>query len=144
MLVVGLFLLIHSQNQSAKSLSACGFRSDRAVSINSQKIEAEVADSNQTREQGLSGRPCIGRDEGMLFVFDRPSFYYFWMKNMKFPIDIVWISADHRVVGLKTNALPSSYPQKYGNKGNSAQYVLEIAAGRAASLHVSPGTNVNF
>jgi uncharacterized membrane protein (UPF0127 family) len=114
------------------------------VTINSQKIVVEVADTNQARTQGLSGRKCIGQDEGMLFVFNQPGFYAFWMKDMKFAIDIVWIATDHRVIGLKRDALPSSYPQKYVNQGNPAQYVLEIAANRANSLVITPSTTVVF
>ena len=104
----------------------------------------EVADTTQARAKGLSGRSCIGQNEGMLFVFNQPGFYEFWMKDMKFPIDIIWIASDHRVVWLKSKVQPSSYPQKFVNQGSAAQYVLELASGRALNLLVDPTTTVNF
>ncbi len=137
-------MLAHDRAQHSRIISACGFRNDKTVTIGSQKITAEVADTTQARTKGLSGRPCIGQNEGMLFVFNQPGFYQFWMKDMKFPIDIIWITTNHRVIGLKSKAQPLSYPQKFVNQTYTAQYVLELASGRALSLGVGPTTTVNF
>ena len=122
----------------------CGpYRSDKTASINSKAIKAEVVSTQAERAQGLSGRPCIETNQGMLFVFDKPGRYPFWMKDMQFPIDIVWIDADHKVVGLDINVDPSTYPD-YFVAEKLAQYVLELQANRAKDLKVDLGTQVAF
>lgn len=138
-------VLFSQHHRSSVSYSACGpYRNDKAVSINSQKIDAEVVKTPADLQNGLSGRPCIMKNQGMLFVFDRPSHYAFWMKDMRFPIDIIWISSGHKVVGLEENVSPNTYPDKFVNKDSPAQYVLELQAGRSSSFNIQLGTPVNF
>jgi hypothetical protein len=60
----------------------------------SVRVAVTVASTIAARERGLSGKDGLGTDEGMLFVFDDPGEYRFWMKDMKFPIDILWIRGD--------------------------------------------------
>jgi len=144
-LLVGI-LLAHNHQNGSKAVSACGFRDDKTVSIGSHKIAAEVVISDKDREKGLSGRPCIGKNEGMLFVFDQPSQYQFWMKDMKFPIDIIWIGSNHRTVVAEENVKPSTYPStRFVNpQDRPAQYVLELQAHASARLNIIPGTPINF
>ena len=61
----------------------------------------EIADTGKKREQGLSGKNNIGGDYGMLFIFEKPGFYAFWMKDMNFAIDIIWLDENYTVVGIK-------------------------------------------
>jgi len=123
----------------------CGvYRNDKTVTINSVRIKAEVAQSPTEREQGLSNRPCIEANQGMLFVFDKLGRYSFWMKDMRFAIDIVWIGPDGKVVHLESNIQPESFPETFTNKGKPAQYVLELQAGQAGVLGVELGTSVIF
>ncbi len=136
-------LLTYSPSQAPEP--KCGFyRNDKTVTISSTQIRAEVAQSPAEREKGLSGRRCIEPNQGMLFVFNKPGHYAFWMKDMNFPIDIVWIGPDHKIVGLEINVLPSSFPDRFVNKDNPAQYVLELQANRAKDLKIGLGTPVNF
>lgn len=125
--------------------SKCGaYRNDKTLRIGSTDIQAELAQSTAERDMGLGGRPCIEQNQGMLFIFKQPGHYSFWMKDMRFPIDIVWIGADHKVAGLETNVQPSTYPDRFINKQNLAQYVLELQADRANSLKIDIGTPVSF
>jgi uncharacterized membrane protein (UPF0127 family) len=124
--------------------SACGFRDDKTVTINGQKLNVEVASTDSARVQGLSSRKCIGQNEAMLFVFNQPGYYQFWMKDMNFPIDIIWISPAHKAIGLERKVQPSTYPTKFVNQLAPAQYVLEMASGRSTSLGMTFGTIVNF
>ena len=55
------------------------------------RVRVEVADTMLAQERGLSGHAPLAADEGMVFLFDRPEKYAFWMKDMTFPIDIIWI-----------------------------------------------------
>ena len=142
LLLAGTFITHDIQNRS-KAISFCGFRIDKTASINSHTVNAEVASTPAARQQGLSGRKCINQNEGMLFVFDQPGSYSFWMKDMNFPIDIIWIDANHHVVTVKSNVNPSTYPQSFVNS-NPAQYVIEIKAGRAQALGITNGTLIKF
>jgi uncharacterized membrane protein (UPF0127 family) len=79
----------------------------------------------------------------MLFIFDKPATYPFWMKDMKFPIDVVWLNSDHNVVTVKSNVSPASYPETFQNSA-PAQYVLELKAGQAKALEINNKTNLSF
>lgn len=120
----------------------CGFRDDKTLTIDGQKIDAELANTTAGRERGLSGRPCIEPNEAMLFVFSTPGDYGFWMKQMNFPLDIVWLSSSGSVVKIERRLPPSSYPEVFTNT-TPAQYVLELGAGRAASLGLNIGSEVH-
>ena len=123
---------------------AADYRADVTIEIGSQKIAAEKAETPEERDRGLSGRPCIRPDVGMLFTFAKPIHISFWMQGMKFPLDIVWIGADHRAVWIERRLQPSTYPRTFKNKGKAAQYVLELQAGRAKSLGLVLGTRLRF
>src|SRR4051812_1798797 len=68
------------------------------INIAGQHVVVDLATTPTTREQGLSGRAALPENHGMLFVFDTPGVYPFWMKDMNFPIDMIWISNDMKVV----------------------------------------------
>src|SRR3989304_6446445 len=68
------------------------------VVIAGTTINVEIAQTEAEREQGLSGHKPLADDEGMLFIFDKPGYHGFWMKDMLFSIDIIWISADKKIV----------------------------------------------
>lgn len=91
-------------------------------------FSVEVADTPARQAQGLSGRPTLGEREGLLFVFPQAGVYNFWMKDMLFPIDIIWIGEDRRVVDLTEDARPESYPKTFASRV-PARYVLEVPAG---------------
>lgn len=75
---------------------------DREVVIGGKKFRVDVADTLAKRTRGLSGREPLGPAEGMLFIFPFAARYKFWMKDMKFPIDIIWIRKN-KIVGLSEN-----------------------------------------
>jgi uncharacterized protein len=127
-------LLLRSQNLRN--------RSDAWVQIDSNRIAVAVADTDSEREQGLSGHKPLQENEGMLFLFDMPGQYAFWMKDMLFPIDIIWISKEWIIVDITENLSPESYPDTVAPKEN-AQYVLEVPAGYSASHHVQIGQSVS-
>jgi len=128
-----------------KTVVGCGtYRTDKVVTVSSASFNTEVVTSLTDKEKGLSGRPCIEPNQAMLFVFDKPSRYFIWMKGMRFPIDIVWITADHKVAGYEFDVPPSSYPTRFANKAMPAQYVLELKANSAKNLAIDIGTPVTF
>ena len=103
------------------------------VTIGTTKVSVEIADDEAERKKGLGGRESIGQDEGMLFVFpQKTSNLVFWMKEMSFPIDIIWID-ENKIVkidknvqpepGVSDNNLKRYYPETEVN------FVLEVSAG---------------
>lgn len=116
------------------------------VRINNQIIIVDVVRSDKDREKGLSGRDLLGRNEGMLFEFSQSDLVTFWMKDMKFPIDIVWIR-DGLVLGYVEHVDPQigvaeSELIRYTSP-EPVDRVLELSAGRAEQLHLFIGAEVN-
>lgn len=99
-----------------------------ALTIRDVPFSVGVADTPARQAQGLSGRTTLGEREGLLFVFPQAGLYNFWMKDMLFPIDIIWIGEDRRVVDLTEDARPESYPKTFTSRA-PARYVLEVPAG---------------
>jgi hypothetical protein len=119
---VGFFLI--NYNQPAGVLIP---QNIRYVKIAGQEVKVELALTPEIRTAGLSGRDGLKENEGMLFVFSKPGKFSFWMKEMNFPIDIIWLGEDLKVVYIKKDARPESYPESYGLDVN-AKYVLEVNA----------------
>ena len=101
-------------------------------------VRAEVVDTDSARQKGLSGRERLPEGAGMLFVFPGADTYGIWMKDMLFPIDIIWLNADLRVVHVVEEATPESYPTAFRPR-LSAQYVLEVPAGFSARYGIQVG-----
>lgn len=103
------------------------------VTINTHTFSVKVATTSAQQQQGLSGVKQLPQDQGMLFVFNSAQKYAFWMKEMKFPLDLVFIK-DDKIVTIVENAplpknandtLPIYQPDAPADK------VLEINAGLA-------------
>jgi uncharacterized membrane protein (UPF0127 family) len=113
--------------------------------IGSINIPVEIAKTEAAREKGLSSRPSLDKNKGMLFIFSKSDFHQFWMRDMNFPIDIIWIN-DGKVVGITPNVsndFDSVGPQVY-SPPQPAQYVLEVNAGFSAEKNIEIGDFVTF
>ncbi len=128
--IVGIYVFGEAKSQSA------------IVKIGGKKISAEIADTYVERAMGLSGRGKLEDDEGMLFVFDEPDIYGFWMNDMRFAIDIIWIK-DGLVVDIWENAQPPSddHIPSYTPK-SKAKYVLEVNSGFVEQNDITIGDSV--
>lgn len=102
-----------------------------------------LSNTPELRTKGLSGRPSLGTDEVMLFVFEREGKNYFWMKDMLFSIDIVWLGADRRVLHIERDVAPETFPKSFGPDENS-KYVLEFKAGVVDSVGMEIGDSISF
>lgn len=111
----------------------------RQIHLDAHAVFVEVADTPSEREQGLSGHAPLLEGEGMLFVFDTDDSWGIWMKDMLFPIDIVWANAEGRVVTVVANADPASYPQIF-YPTVPARYVVELPAGYAGRNAIAEGS----
>ena len=116
------------------------------VKIGDNSITVEIADSPEKRSQGLSGRSSLPNNQGMLFVFNEAGKYPFWMKDMKFPIDIIWIN-DGGVVAITSHANPEIYNDSslttYKPK-EPARYVLEVNANYTLENNIKVGDGVEI
>lgn len=115
----------------------------KTATIKNISFSVEIADTAVKQSQGLSGHDPLTDNQGMLFIFARSGRYPFWMKGMEFPIDIIWIGEDKRIVDITKNAEPSSFPRLYLPK-TPAMYVLEINAGLGDKDGFTVGDVVNF
>ena len=113
------------------------------ASFGGNLIKVFVADTPESLEKGLSGRNSLSPNEGMLFVFNKPDFYGIWMKDMLFSIDIFWLDQSGRVIFLKENALPGSFPEIF-TPNSPAQFVLETSAGFAEENGIKIGSSLLF
>lgn len=113
------------------------------ISLNDNIILAEVADTSAERSKGLSGQIDLPTDHGLLFIFDEPNFYNFWMKEMNFPLDIVWLDQNFAVVDITNDLKPESYPKTVTSK-QKAQFVLELNAGSANRFGLKVGDTIKI
>lgn len=115
----------------------------KPISLGNTNINADIADTESLRQLGLSGRESLAEDRGMLFVFQDDDPHSFWMKDMLFPIDIIWLSSDKKVIYIAKNAKPESYPSSYRPTDDS-RYVIEVPSGFSDRHNISVGSNVSF
>lgn len=103
----------------------------KTIMVGNTKVEVEVVKTTAEREQGLSGRESLCQNCGMLFVYSQPGFHSIWMKEMKFDVDIIWISSN-KIIGFtpkvpypapKATYFPTYQPPQPANA------VLEVPAG---------------
>ncbi len=106
-------------------------------------ITVELARSTDEKVRGLSNRPALAAGRGMAFVYERPQPIGIWMKDMRFPLDIVWIR-DGRVVHIEKNAPPltSAGPEKvYTATGD---IVVEVRAGYTSDKNIRVGDSARL
>ena len=111
--------------------------------IGDQTVRVTIADTPESRERGLSGRDGLASDEGMLFVFPNDEYHMFWMKDMLFSIDIVWLSRDKTVVDIAEDVSPDTFPSSFSPRA-LARYVLELPAGFVEEYTVQIGDEVQL
>lgn len=109
--------------------------------INNQPFKALIADTISKRIKGLSNRGSLPKDEAMLFVFDKCDYHGFWMKDMNFPIDIIWLNEEKVIVDIKTNIEPKTWPKIF-YPNQLAYYGIEINAGLVQKYEIKEGQKV--
>jgi len=122
--------------------TVCGSYQKGEVKIGSKLLSVDISDTECKRNLGLSGRTDLN-DGGMIFVFEKLGNYGFWMKDMNFPIDILWINNEFKITGIEKNVSPDTYPQSFGSK-YKAMYVLEASAGYSDKNNIKVGDKIIF
>ncbi|PIU03627.1 hypothetical protein COT44_02430 [Candidatus Shapirobacteria bacterium CG08_land_8_20_14_0_20_39_18] len=118
---------------------------ENSLIINNNKIEVEIADNLVSRARGLSGRNKLENNQGMLFIYEKPGIYTFWMNLMKFNLDFVYINGNHVVDFIedvpypKTGELP-----KIVNAKTEFDKVLEVNSGMIRRIGIKIGDLVTI
>lgn len=103
-------------------------------------FDVEIAATDAARTRGLMFRHGLKAGTGMLFVFDEEGIFPFWMKNMQFPIDMLWLDRNKRIVDIKANVPACTVdPCPVYTPSQVALYVLELPAGDARRHDLIPG-----
>lgn len=115
------------------------------VQIGKTKIQVEVVRTEAAIQKGLSGRPSIDPKSGMLFIFPQKARYRFWMPDMHFPIDIIWIE-DDTISDITEDVSPKFDPAnpRFYLPAGPVNYVLEVNAGYAEKKGIGIGDRVMF
>jgi len=121
---------------------------EEQLNIDSATFTVEIASTSLEQTRGLSFRPSLGANDGMLFIFGAGSTQTFWMKDMNFPLDMIWISGA-TVVGVAQN-VPAPAPgtqlwelPTYTSPSNTDK-VLEVNAGTVAKYNIRVGDGVTI
>lgn len=106
----------------------------------------EYADTSEERELGLSGRDVLNEGAGMLFVYEQPTQGGFWMKNMSFPLDIVFLDENNKIVDIAKNQVPCADETSCSAYMPTASYTkaLEINAGEADRYQLQIGNSFSL
>lgn len=140
LLVLVLLLVSHGTRRGSADYQT------KNISIASHQIQAYLADTEQKQQTGLAAFDKINQNRGMVFYFATPDKYAFWMKDMKFAIDIIWIR-DNKIVdisqniqtetGKSDNKLTKYYP------ASEVDTVLEVNTGWANKNKIRVGESIN-
>lgn len=141
----GLFLLRfkYKPAQPSMATSPSWFKQDATLQAGSLNIPITIANTDQTRQQGLSDTLSLPVDDGMLFIFDTPNTYGFWMKDMHYPLDMVWMDSAMKIVTITPHVTVDSYPKIF-YPSQSVQYVLEVNDGFSTQHDLKVGQQLHL
>jgi len=117
----------------------------KKIQVGGNELSVEIADTDALKQRGLSGRENLASEAGMLFIYSDREVRYFWMKEMKIPLDVIWIAGD-KVIGVQENIpFQSKDGQVVRFQSNArAGMVLEVNAGWIKSHNVKVGDEVDI
>lgn len=104
------------------------FSQENYLVIAETSVKIDLADSKSERERGLSGQEYMDTDHGMYFIFNESDYHGIWMKDMKFALDIIWISEGQEIIYIEEAVSPSTFPKIF-EPSRPAKFVLEVNSG---------------
>lgn len=113
------------------------------VAPNGITYTLQVASTPQALTKGLGGRASMPKHAGMIFIFAQPAIQCFWMKDMHFPLDMIWLNGHKQVVAVKEDVSPKTYPKMFC-PAQFAQYVIELNAGQVKAAAIHTGQTLSF
>lgn len=150
-ILIGIVTIALPTPTYAETAAPSGVADSRLIPIQTPSgttIHAEIADTPQKRATGLMYRDHLKKDHGMLFIFDQPQAWTFWMKNTKITLDLIWLDGKKRVIHIERNVpictrTDDSCPQ-YRSNSDDAMFVLEIAGGTGEGYKIEKGSKLQF
>jgi uncharacterized membrane protein (UPF0127 family) len=112
------------------------------VMVGTSTLTLELATTSAEQTQGLSGRLSLAPDRGILFIFDQTGTYGFWMKDMHFALDFIWLDGAGKVIAIDQNISPNTYPKVF-YPPTPVKYVIEVNAGWSDSNDVKVGDTLS-
>jgi len=134
----GVFFLNTMQRQPSLTTTAVP---TQPIQVGDTKLVVEVASTDPLRERGLSGRSFLAEGNGMLFIFEEEGEWGIWMKDMLFPIDIIFADSAGVVSMIYHTVSPDTYPEVF-YPDTPALYVLEVPAGYAKKAGIVEGAKI--
>lgn len=101
----------------------------KTVNFSGASVKAEVANTIPKRIEGLMSKKSLPSNQGMLFIFDGENYHGIWMMNMSFPIDILWINKDLKIIDVAESVPPCKFNCPVYFPNEKALYVLEVNSG---------------
>jgi uncharacterized membrane protein (UPF0127 family) len=120
---------------------------DQTLTAGGLSIPVATATTPAAQQQGLSDTPSLPANSGMLFIFSVPSNYGFWMKDMNYALDFVWLDSHLDIIGITSNVTADTYPKVFycdqttcaNGKAGQVQYVLEVNSGFSTTHNLKIG-----
>jgi uncharacterized membrane protein (UPF0127 family) len=140
-LIVGFIILLIGL---VTAFMATHFKPTQEVRLASGVFHLWVADTEQERIQGLSGVEKLGPNGGLLMDFAAEDIWGIWMKDMKIPLDIIWLDKDKKVIYIVKDASPELSTSVVFEPEEPARYVLELSAGTVSRAGIKTGQTAEF
>ena len=119
------------------------FPNERVLIVGNVGLKVQIADTPEERRRGLSGTRRLKEDSGMFFIFDEEDQHGIWMKDMNYPIDIIWFDRFGSVIYIEENVVSETFPEVFKPEKN-ALYVLEVNAGFVQGEKLKVGDTIDF
>lgn len=143
--VLGVVAYSYNTRHNSASIANPGLPM-KTLTVGGKKLTVEVASTNTQREQGLSDRTSLEPGHGMLFIFDPARPVNFWMKDMRFSIDMIFADEEGSIVKIDADASPESYfnqqPPEMFPSIIPVRYVLEVPAGYVRAQGIAIGQKI--
>jgi uncharacterized membrane protein (UPF0127 family) len=120
------------------------FQPSSEVRLGSGVFNVQLATTDAARIQGLSGVDNLGANGGLLMIFQSDDKWGIWMKDMKIPLDIIWMNNEKKVIYIVTDASPNLGTSKIFTPVDPARYVLEVSAGTVKNAGIKIGNSAVF
>lgn len=139
--IAGVFYVLWSRSYSIQKEEEKKLFS--IVRFEAAELRVKVVSTPPETARGLGGVTSLPEDRGMLFLFGAPRKYSIWMKDMRFPLDVIWMDENKKIIDIAKDVRPESYPA-YFMPHYPAQYVLEVNAGWANRHQIKIGDVAEF
>ncbi|MBU1083202.1 DUF192 domain-containing protein [Patescibacteria group bacterium] len=148
--VIAMFLIVGviKQPPATVAVPTVEDTSTKLILPNGLTIKTEVVDTPELKSEGLSGRDSLGEQESMLFVFESEGYHDFWMLDMHFAIDMIWMDEEYKIVDITKDARPmpdlaiEELPRY--RSVVPAQYILEVNSGFSARYNLQVGDKLKL